>query len=59
MPNKWSIQTVRDKLEAVRQACMDLPVVDVSDLQKFNGDECRAGEDKGEPFRWAKIVRLM
>ena len=55
MPNKWSIATVRDKLEALRQACMDLPVVDVSDLQEFKGDECKLGEDKDEPFRWAKI----
>ncbi len=55
MPNKWSIQTVRDKLEAVRQVCMDLPVIEVSELQEFKGDECRAGEDKGSPFRWAKI----
>ncbi len=55
VPNKWSIQTVREKLEAVRQACLDLPVVDVSSLQEFTGDECRAGEDKADPFRWAKI----
>ncbi|MGA2259687.1 MAG: hypothetical protein ABSG53_33845, partial [Thermoguttaceae bacterium] len=55
MPNKWSIETVREKLESVRQACMDLPVIDVSDLQEFVGDECRAGEDKAAPFRWAKI----
>jgi len=55
VPNKWSIQTVRDKLEALRQTCMDLPVVDVSNLQEFTGDECRAGEDKADPFRWAKI----
>ncbi len=51
VPNKWSIQTVREKLEAVRQACLDLPVVDVSSLQEFTGDECRAGEDKAAPFR--------
>jgi hypothetical protein len=55
VPNKWSIHTVREKLEAVRQCCLDLPVVNVSDLQVFTGDECRAGEDKSDPFRWAKI----
>ena len=30
VPKKWSIGTVREKLEALRQACMDLPVADVS-----------------------------
>ena len=54
VPNKWSIATVREKLEALRQACMDLPVVDVSELREFKGDECQLGEDKDEPFRWAK-----
>ena len=34
---------------------MDLPVIEFSDLQEFRSDECRAGEDKGSPFRWAKI----
>ena len=34
VPNKWSIGTVREKLEALRQACMDLPVDDVSELQE-------------------------
>ena len=51
VPNKWSIQTVREKLESARQCCMDLPVLEVSELQEFTGDECRAGEDKAAPFR--------
>ncbi len=51
VPNKWSIATVRDKLEALRQACMDLPVVEVSELHEFKGDECK---DQDGPFRWAK-----
>ncbi len=55
VPNNWSIETVREKLESVRQACMDLPVIEVSDLQEFTGAECRAGEDKAALFRWAKI----
>ena len=55
VPNKWSIQTVREKLESLRQVCRDLPVVNVSDLQEFKGDECRAGENKADPFRWARI----
>ena len=54
VPNKWSIATVREKLESLRQACMDLPVVGVSDLQEFKGEECQLAEDTGEPFRWAK-----
>ena len=58
VPNKWSIQTVREKLEALRQACMDLPVVEVSELQEFKGEECQRarrersvplGEDAGSP----------
>ena len=51
----WSIQTVRDKLEALRQCCMDLPVLEVSELQEFKGGECEPGEDRADPFRWAKI----
>ena len=54
VPNKWSIQTVREKLEALRQACLDMPVVEVSELQEFKGDECDLADDKSEPFRWAK-----
>ena len=55
VPNKWSIQTVQEKLEALRQACLDLLVAQVSNLQEFTGDECEPGEDKADPFRWAKI----
>jgi hypothetical protein len=54
VPNKWSIATVREKLKALRQACTDLPVVGVSELREFKGDECKLGKDKDEPFRWAK-----
>jgi len=54
VPNKWSIATTRKKLEALRQASMDLPVVGVSELQEFKGDECKLSEAKDEPFRWAK-----
>lgn len=52
--NRWSIATVREKLEALRQACMDLPVAEVSELQEYKGEECHLSEDKDEPFRWAK-----
>ncbi len=55
VPNKWSIETVRGKLEALRQACMDLPVVEVSELAEFKGEECVQGEREVDPFRWAKI----
>jgi hypothetical protein len=55
VPKNWSIQTVGKKLEALRQACMDLPVVEVSELAEFKGEECQLGENKDEPFRWAKI----
>ena len=43
VPNKWSIQTVREKLEAVRQACMDLPVVDVSEPSGIHGRRVPGG----------------
>jgi len=52
VPNKWSIETVREMLEALRQACLDMPVVEVSELREFKGDECK--ESKDDPFRWAK-----
>ena len=55
VPNKWSIETVRKKLESLRQACMDLPVVGVSDLREFKGDECKLSEAKDEPFRWTLL----
>lgn len=51
----WSPKTVRAKLEALRQFCMDLPVEEVSDLREFKGKECEPGEDKDDPCRWAKI----
>jgi hypothetical protein len=54
VPNKWSIETAREKLEAVRQACLDMAVVEVSELHEFKGDECQLAEDRDEPFRWAK-----
>ncbi len=52
VPNKWSIATVREKLDALRQACMDLPVVGVSELQEFKGDDCKGSKD--DSFGWAK-----
>ena len=30
-------------------------MLNVSNLQEFKGDECLAGKDKSDPFRWAKI----
>jgi hypothetical protein len=54
VPNKWSIETVRDKLEALRQTCMDLPVAEVSELAEFKGDECSPGEKGTDSFSWAK-----
>ncbi len=54
VPNRWSIGTVREKLETLRQACMDLPVAEVSELQEYKDEECHLGEDKGDPFRWMK-----
>jgi hypothetical protein len=54
-PKKWSVQTVREKLEALRQACLDLPVVEVSELGEFEGKDCEPGEDQGGPFYLAKI----
>ena len=32
---KWSPETIRAKLEALRQFCMDLPVEEVSELMRF------------------------
>lgn len=55
VPKGWSPKTIREKLEALRQFCMDLPVEEVSELREFNGKECEPGEDKDDPCRWAKI----
>ena len=51
----WSPETIKAKLEALRQSCMDLPVEEVSDLMEFDGKACEPGKDQNEPFRWAKI----
>ncbi|MGA2620190.1 MAG: hypothetical protein ABSF26_21435 [Thermoguttaceae bacterium] len=51
----WSPKTIRAKLEALRQCCLDLPVEQVSELQEFKGKDCEPGEEKDDPFRWAKI----
>ena len=55
VPKRWSNETIRAKLEALRQFCMDLPVEEVSDMQEFQGKACEPGKDQDEPFRWAKI----
>ena len=55
VPKRWSNETIRAKLEALRQSCMDLPVEEVSELREFQGKECEPGDDKDDPFRWAKI----
>ena len=51
----WSKKTIRAKLESLRQFCMDLPVETVSELMEFNDKDCEPGEDKTDPFQWAKI----
>ena len=51
----WSSKTIRAKLESLRQFCLDLPVEEVSELRRFKGKDCEPGEDKDDPFRWAKI----
>ncbi len=51
----WSNETIKAKLEALRQYCMDLPVEEVSELQEFQGEECDPGDDQDDPSRWAKI----
>ena len=52
---RWSNETIRAKLETLRQFCMDLPVEEVSDIVEFSGKECESGDDCNEPYRWAKI----
>ena len=51
----WSPNTIRAKLEALRQFCMDLPVEEVSELREFDGKDCEPGENQDDPFRWMKI----
>jgi hypothetical protein len=62
----WTRRQIRQKLEETRRFALSLPVVSVSEVAEFRGNECdvRNSEREGEtadeaadrdPFRWAKI----
>ena len=57
-PQKWPLPTAGEKLEALRQACLDLPVTEVSGLGEFHAADCEPGRDENEPFHDAKIESL-
>ena len=61
VPADWNRATVRAKLEEARQFASTLPVLSVSELAEFQGDEANfqkvrdAGKENEDDFFWAKI----
>ncbi len=62
----WTRRQIRQKLEDVRRFALSLPIVSISEVAEFRGEDCdyQAGQREGEtpdeahardPFRWAKI----
>lgn len=44
---------VRQRLGALRQACLDLPMQEVGELMEFRGEECNFEKrDREDPVRW-------
>ena len=54
LPAKTTVAGVRQKLNALRQACLDLPFQQVSEMLEFRGDdECNFQKrDREDPLRW-------
>ncbi len=60
-PADWTKATIKAKLEEVRQFAKTLPVLSVSELAEFAGDEANfqkvrdTGREEQDDFFWAKI----
>lgn len=59
VPKTWTPKTTRQKLEALRQSCLDMPVEEVGELFELKGDACDFEKvDNDDPNRWA-IIQAM
>jgi hypothetical protein len=53
LPAKTTVPEIRQKLGTFRQACLDLPFQEVSEMLEFKGDECNPDRlERGHPLRW-------
>lgn len=53
LPAKATLSEVRQRLGALRQACLDLPMQEVGELMEFRGEECAFEKrDREDPVRW-------
>jgi hypothetical protein len=54
LPAKTTVREVRQKLGALRQACLDIPFQEVSEMLEFKGEtECNFDlRDREDPLRW-------
>lgn len=53
LPVKATLPEVRQRLGALRQACLDLPMQEVGELLEFKGEECSFEKrDREDPVRW-------
>lgn len=56
LPGSTSLPDVRQKIGALRQACLDLPFKEVGEMIEFKGEECNFQQlDRGHPHRWFLI----
>lgn len=55
----WTRSRIRQKLEDTRRFALSLPIVSVSEIAEFRGDDCQFDQtpasNENDPFRWAKI----
>ena len=57
---EWTPEIIQEKLEAARQFATTLPVLEVSELANFTGNDCDCQQVRGtdredDDFHWAKI----
>ena len=53
LPTKTTVAIVKQKLNNLRQACLDLPFQEVSELLEFKGENCNPNHlDREHPHRW-------
>lgn len=53
LPAKTPVAGVKQKLGALRQACLDLPFQEVGDVIEFQDDDCNFEKrDREDPVRW-------
>jgi hypothetical protein len=53
LPAKTTVPDVKQKLGTLRQACLDIPFQEVSEILEFKGEECDPDRlERGHPLRW-------